>query len=232
MLVGGIVAILLQILHPKVLGGVKAFSTVETDVIGRLRRTAHFISVTTWGSRHAVTAALAGFHAVHRRIEGTLDDGSTYSGLDPDLLAYVHHAELFGISKAARAFGPHHFDAAVLDAYVADLRPLAIDLGAHAVAGDTRELEGAVEAARPLLRCSANTLEMLEFLRRGVSRRPHEILAYDVVFDAAVSLLPAWAAAELGIEHRRGVDRALVDPAAHGTFAALRWLMGSSATAD
>src|SRR5262245_36948801 len=51
MMVGGVAALLLQMLHPKVLAGVWDHSHFRNDMHGRLRRTARFIALTTYGSR-------------------------------------------------------------------------------------------------------------------------------------------------------------------------------------
>ncbi|HEX2941367.1 MAG TPA: oxygenase MpaB family protein, partial [Rhodopila sp.] len=47
MMVGGISALLMQMLHPSVLAGVWDHSSFRSDMQGRLRRTARFIAVTT-----------------------------------------------------------------------------------------------------------------------------------------------------------------------------------------
>ncbi len=59
MMVGGVAALLTQMLHPAALGGVWDHSDVVEDQIGRLRRTARFIAVTTYGEREAALAAIA-----------------------------------------------------------------------------------------------------------------------------------------------------------------------------
>ncbi len=59
MMAGGIAALLLQMLHPQALGGVWDHSDVHEDMLGRLRRTARFIAVTTYGERDAAEAAIA-----------------------------------------------------------------------------------------------------------------------------------------------------------------------------
>ncbi|OJH82637.1 hypothetical protein ASJ78_04071 [Serratia marcescens] len=49
MLCGGVSALLLQMLHPLALAGVWDHSNFRDDMIGRLRRTSQFVSVTTFG---------------------------------------------------------------------------------------------------------------------------------------------------------------------------------------
>jgi uncharacterized protein (DUF2236 family) len=47
MMIGGVAALLLQMLHPAVLAGVWDHSRFRDDMLGRLRRTARFIALTT-----------------------------------------------------------------------------------------------------------------------------------------------------------------------------------------
>ena len=51
MMVGGVAGLLLQMLHPAVLAGVWDHSNFRNDMHGRLRRTARFIALTTYGGR-------------------------------------------------------------------------------------------------------------------------------------------------------------------------------------
>jgi len=51
MMVGGIAALYLQMLHPGALAGVWDHSDFRKDMLGRLKRTARFIAGTTYGDR-------------------------------------------------------------------------------------------------------------------------------------------------------------------------------------
>src|SRR5258708_4562091 len=51
MMGGGVAALLLQMLHPAVLAGVWDHSNFRHDMLCRLRRTARFIALTSYGSR-------------------------------------------------------------------------------------------------------------------------------------------------------------------------------------
>jgi hypothetical protein len=64
MMVGGIAALLLQMLHPGVLSGVWDHSNFRGDMLGRLRRTARFISITTYAGRKDAEAAIAKVRAI------------------------------------------------------------------------------------------------------------------------------------------------------------------------
>lgn len=76
MMVGGICALLLQMLHPAVLAGVWDHSNFRTDMIGRLRRTGRFIALTTYGDRELANAAVARVRAVHENVSGTWQTAS------------------------------------------------------------------------------------------------------------------------------------------------------------
>ena len=58
MMVGGIRGLLLQMLHPHALQGVLDFSNFRSDMHGRLSRTAHFITDTTFAHRDVANAAI------------------------------------------------------------------------------------------------------------------------------------------------------------------------------
>ena len=83
MLVGGIAALLLQMLHPAVLAGVWDHSNFQTDLHGRLRRTARFIALTTYGGRAEAETAIARVRRIHESVQGLLANGTAYSANDP-----------------------------------------------------------------------------------------------------------------------------------------------------
>src|SRR3546814_3700279 len=82
MMIGGVSALLLQMLHPGVLAGVWDHSNFRSDMLGRLRRTAQFISGTTYGSREQALALISRVKAIHDHVHGQLPDGTPYSAQD------------------------------------------------------------------------------------------------------------------------------------------------------
>src|SRR3546814_10469778 len=76
MMIGGVSALLLQMLHPGVLAGVWDHSNFRSDMLGRLRRTAQFISGTTYGSREQALALISRVKAIHDHVHGQLPDRS------------------------------------------------------------------------------------------------------------------------------------------------------------
>ena len=93
MMVGGVAALMLQMLHPRVLAGVWDHSGFRNDMNARLRGTARFIAQTTFETRATAEAQIARVRHIHDKVSGTLPDGTPYSANDPRLLAWVHVAE-------------------------------------------------------------------------------------------------------------------------------------------
>jgi uncharacterized protein (DUF2236 family) len=125
-MVGGVAALLLQMLHPAVLAGVWDHS----DMVGRLRGTARFIAVSTYGNRTDAAAAIARVREVHGRFAGTLLDGTPYRADDPDLLAWVHVTEAWSFLAAWQKYGDGRLSMAEENCYFADFATLGRALGA------------------------------------------------------------------------------------------------------
>jgi uncharacterized protein (DUF2236 family) len=89
MMVGGMSALLLQMLHPHALQGVLDHSNFREDMHGRLRRTARFIAVTTFGHRDEAMKAIARVNRIHARSKARFPmasrygDESAHAGLGP-----------------------------------------------------------------------------------------------------------------------------------------------------
>lgn len=121
MLVGGLRALMIQALHPVAMAAVAQHSGFVDDAWGRLRRTAEYITDTTFGDTATAEAAAARVRSVHDRITGTDPfTGRTYSAHDPDLLLWVHNVEVHSFLYGYRRFvgGISTEDA---DRYVAEM---------------------------------------------------------------------------------------------------------------
>lgn len=193
MMVGGMSALLLQMLHPAVLGGVWDHSNFREDMLGRLRRTARFISLTTYASREEAEAAMARVRTVHAQVSGTLPDGTNYSADDPQLLAWVHVSEALSFLNARIRYaepGMPHVDQ---DRYFEEMSGIALALGADPVPRSRAAAEQLVERMRPQLLCDARTREVATIV---LKQRPDNLAmaaAQRVIGQAAVDLLPDWA---------------------------------------
>ena len=68
MLIGGISALMIQMLHPLALAGVWEHSNFRHDMLGRLRRTGQFIAGTTFASRADAERLIARVRSIHDRV--------------------------------------------------------------------------------------------------------------------------------------------------------------------
>jgi uncharacterized protein (DUF2236 family) len=193
MMVGGVAALLLQMLHPAVLAGVWDHSAFRRDMLGRLRRTARFIAVTTYGARGEAEAAIDRVRAIHAQVSGTLADGSAYRADDPALLAWVHVSEITSFLAAWRRYGEPRMRAADQDRYIAEMARIARPLGADPIPASRAEAERLIASVRPTLRTDPRTREVVRLLLRQRPPRLALMPFQAVTFQAAIDLLPGWA---------------------------------------
>src|SRR4051794_18595947 len=151
MMVGGVSALLLQMLHPAVLAGVWDHSNFREDMLGRLRRTARFIAVTSYGGRDEAEAAIARVRSIHHQVSGTLPDGTPYLADDPALLAWVHVTEASSFLAAWVRYGEPGMPAADQDRYFAEVAQIAEALGADPVPRSRAEAAALIASMRPAL---------------------------------------------------------------------------------
>jgi len=199
MMVGGVAALLLQMLHPAVLAGVWDHSTFRGDMLGRLRRTARFIAVTTYGSAAEAQESIDKVRDVHTRVKGVLPSGTPYAADDPHLLAWVHVTEAVSFLDAWIRYAEPHMTLADQDRYFADFARIAEALGTVDVPRSRAEADALIARVRPELVVDARTREVA----RMVLDQPAPNLAVAPVqaltFGAAVDLLPPWARAMHGL---------------------------------
>lgn len=222
MMVGGVTALLLQMLHPAALAGIWDHSNFRTDMLGRLRRTARFISETTFADRAIAEAAIARVRDVHARVSGTLKDGETYTANDPHLLAWVHVAEATCFLDAWRRYGEPQMSRADQDRYFAEFAAIARALGADPVPETRAGAEALIQTYRPELRSDERTREVARLILNRPAPSLRSAPVQEMVMQAAVDLLPDWAKEQHALSGPK-----LTKPAVRGsTFllaSSLRW---------
>jgi uncharacterized protein (DUF2236 family) len=218
MLIGGLAALLFQMLHPLAMAG------VAQHPLGRLERTAMFLGATTFGSRAEAEAAIARVRRVHDSVVGLASDGRPYAAGDPDLLTWVHAAEVHSFLTAALVYGPRPLTRADQDRYVDEMSRVAYALGAVDVPRSTDELAAYFAAVRPELRLTPEAKVARNFVLRGVGRWPHELTTYGLLIAAAQGCLPTWARRQLHLAALPAGDTLAVRPAARMLSTALRWV--------
>lgn len=226
MMVGGIRGLLIQMLHPHALQGVLDFSDFRSDMHGRLRRTARFIAVTTFGHRDDAKDAIERVNRIHDKVSGTLPDGETYSARDPRTLAFVHVAEATSFLSAYLRYARPSMPHAEQDEYFRQFATIAHALGADPVPETQREAEALMREMRGELKGSAQAREVARLV---LSQRPEgaPIAVQQALGTAAVDLLPPFARALLGLE-APGLRAVPARIATLGAARTLRWAFRQS----
>lgn len=222
MMVGGIAALLLQMLHPAVLAGVWDHSRFREDMHGRLRRTARFIAVTTYGGREEAEAAIARVRRIHERVTGTLPDGTPYAASDPALLAWVHVTETMCFLAGWRRYAEPGMSRADQDRYVAEMAVIGRALGAAPVPGDVAQAERLIARYRPQLRADRRTRTVRDLVLRAADADPLTAGVQALGNQAAIDLLPWWARRLHGLPNPL-LARPLVRAGTLGVATTLRW---------
>jgi uncharacterized protein (DUF2236 family) len=222
MLVGGLRALLLQMLHPLAMAGVADHSDYRRHPDQRLARTALFVATTTYGTTAEAEASIAMVKRVHQRVVGTAPDGRPYAAGDPHLVAWVHHAEVDSFLRAYQRYGSEPLSPADADRYVAEMAVICERLGGEPPARSVAELRSYFRSVQPELRAGSQAHDAARWLMvppLPLAARP----AYAVIASAAIGLLPGWAQRELWLPLLPGIDPVVVQPAARVLLRTLSW---------
>jgi uncharacterized protein (DUF2236 family) len=221
MLVGGIRALLLQMLHPLALAGVWEHSNFREDMLGRLRRTGQFVSGTTYGSTRDADWLIEKVRTIHLQVTGSVD-GQPYAASDPALLTWVHVAEVSSFLAAHLRYRDPHLSVQAQDRYYAEIALVAERLGARDVPRSRAAVERYLQAMRPALRCDQRTREVARLLRAAPAPSRLARPVGQMMLSAGIGLLPPWAAQMLGLEQGT-LERGLVNAGMGAITPVLRW---------
>lgn len=222
MMAGGIAALLLQMLHPAALAGIWDHSNFRQDRSGRLRRTAQFIAGTTYGSTAEAERLIARVRAVHGRVSGVLSDGTPYSANDPELLRWVHVAEVSCFLAAYRRYRAPLLSARDQDRYYEEMAIIGERVGACDIPQSRKAVTDYLFAMRPHLRCDKRTRDVTAVLLQpspGFLAAPFSHAA----IDGAIDLLPGWAQRMHGFN--LGPRRHLARAGLSGIGMLIRWAL-------
>jgi len=224
MFVGGLRALLLQVMHPLAMAGVADHSNYRSDPIGRLWRTSSYVGVTTFGTTADSRRAVATVKRVHEQVVGTAPDGRLYAANDPHLLVWVHHTLVDSFLRSYRRYGSQPLTDVDADRYVAEMAVLADEFGAEPAARSVADLRAWFRAERPQLRAGAQARDAARFLMLPplpIISRP----AYGVIASAAVGLLPRSVRRQLWLPTVPAADPLVVRPATRTLMRTLDWVM-------
>ncbi|MET8229922.1 oxygenase MpaB family protein [Micromonospora sp. NPDC005298] len=207
LIVAGLRSLYLQALHPRAMAGVAQNSDYRTDAWGRLVRTATFVGTTVYGTTAEAETAGARLRRLHARLRATDPrTGEEFRIDDPDLLLWVHVAEVESFLDTARRAGLSLTDDEVDRYYTEQRRSAAlVGLDPTTVPGTAAEVDAYYRAVRPQLRMTREAAETALFLtapplpwklslpaRLGLTLGPPR-WAYLGIAGTALGLLPAWA---------------------------------------
>ena len=193
MMVGGIAALLTQMLHPKALAGVWDHSDVASDQLGRLRRTARFIARTTYAHRDDAHAAIARVKSIHEQVSGELPDGRPYRATDPRLLAWVHVAGATNFLDAWRRYAEPRMSMADQDRYFAESGEVARMLDADPVPRTRAEAERLIAEFKNELHSDSRTSAFRDLVLNAPAPSLAEAPVQALLMNAAVDLMPKFA---------------------------------------
>ena len=225
MMVGGIAALLTQMLHPKALAGVWDHSDVGSDMLGRLRRTARFIATTTYAHRESALQSIAKVKTIHEQVSGRLPDGIPYEATDPWLLAWVHVAGAVNFLDSWRRYGEPRMSRADQDRYFAQSGEIARLLDADPVPRTRAEAERLIRDVRAELRVDERTRAFRDLVLNAPVKSAAKAPVHRLLMNAAVDLMPEFA------RRMHGLPRPFVPPvirgATYGIASTLRWAFAS-----
>jgi uncharacterized protein (DUF2236 family) len=196
---GGIAALLMQTLHPLAMAGVAGHSGYRSDPWGRLKRTSDYIAITTYATIPDAEALIDRVRARHDQVRGKDYRGLPYRASDPNLLTWVHAAEIQAFLWAYQAYARAPLSAAQADLYVEQAGLPAAKLGVPDPPCSVAELTALIESMRSQLEMSPEARDTVDFLLRtppvtGAARPGYQMLA-----NGAVAILPDWVREMLNI---------------------------------
>ncbi|MFL5998457.1 MAG: oxygenase MpaB family protein [Streptomyces sp.] len=198
MWVAGIRALYLQALHPRALRGVMQNSDFRREAWGRLMRTANFVGTTTYGTTEAAEKAGARVRKIHSML-GATDPvtGERYGVDEPELLLWVHCAEIDSYLQVARRSGFRLTDEQA-DRYIAEHRISArlVGLDPDAVPASQAEMAAYFEKVLPELAATPEAREVDDFLLRPPTHPllvPAREVLWRRVAQLAFAALPPYA---------------------------------------
>lgn len=230
MMIGGVSALLMQMLHPAALAGIWDHSNFRHDMSGRLRRTSVFIAQTTYGARDAAEAAIARVRRIHEGVRGLTATGEPYHANDPALLAFVHVAEASGFLRAFVRYRDPRMSRATQDRYYAEIAEIGHRLGAVDLPVTAPAVEAYLRRSRTALRADARSREAARLLLDQPPPSPALMPFQAITMQAAIDLMPDWARAMHGLPMPLA-RRPLVRAGALGLAETLRWAFARPATA-
>lgn len=191
MMVGGLSSLVVQSLHPRALSAVWDHSDFRGKLKERLGRTAYFVAATTYGSNTMAHGAIQRVNAIHANIRGTDVDGNPYVANEPDLIRWVHLAEVSSFLSAYQHLSANPLGRLACDQYIQEMVRIGQMLGATDLPMTWEATRDALAGYRGQLRFDARAKEILAV----VQNYPIDWLDrpfMQLVLKAAFDVMPPW----------------------------------------
>lgn len=202
---GGVAAILLQALNPQMMRLFEETSGFATDMDGRAERTGRYIDTTIFGDKAHADAAGTSVRRMHNHACWTdPQTGVELRADNHDWLVWTHNTVVWGVLRAADAFGPA-LSIAAQDTFVAEQHKAAelVGIDPAVLSGTRAELDAYMEAQKSWMALTLPAAEISRGLRKpNLKGNVVKVWAGIVIQDGILSLLPDWARTLYGIEGR------------------------------
>jgi uncharacterized protein (DUF2236 family) len=228
-MIAGMGAIIMEILHPSVMAGVQDLSSYQEQPLRRGRTTFGYVITTTFANTDAATRLINAVKRMHGQVNGHRPDGIPYRALDPELIGWVHTCIPWAVMEAYQRFrGPLTVEER--DRYLREQAVIGRMGGAGEIPETVADLEAYLEMMRPKLGVNHQTLQFFEFLMTmpfgmpmpGPLSRP----AHRFQIEAGMSLMPDWARKLTGFDTGE-LTRRLAHDQVLAAYARLsRWAVG------
>ncbi|NHN54410.1 DUF2236 domain-containing protein [Calidifontibacter sp. DB0510] len=165
---------------------------------GVAQKISGFISTTTFGTIEAAERTMTRVRRVHDRIGGVAGE-RTYRAGDPDLLTWVHIAEISSFLDSYQRFAPSPLSPAEADLYVAQTARAAQGIGVPDPPRSVAALDERLTAYRPVLEAGPDARDVRDFLRNPSQLNSVGVAGYSLLYRGAIATLPPYAARLLGL---------------------------------
>jgi len=219
--IGGIRALLIQAAHPEVAAGVANHSTYRDDPLGRLSRTASYVTATAFGAMPEVEKSIKMVSSAHRPVIGTSSRGEKYSAGNPEMAAWVHNALIDSFLVSYQNFGPFVLEEEEADSYVYEQTNLGNLMKASPLPENAASLSCWL-SENPKVGSSKEGAEAVSFLKKPPLPFFTRI-AYKILFNAAVVTMPIELREAIGVNPKKGAKTA-----GNLLTKVLRYALGSS----
>jgi uncharacterized protein (DUF2236 family) len=164
--IGVATAVMLQMIHPRVVRMIDQASNVRQDPAGRAAATGQYGITITFGDKATAERAGEVLRRIHSHRQATDPiTGETYTPNEPDLLMWVHCTLVWAVLAACQRFGPE-FTELEQDRFVDEQRISArlVGIDPETAPRSVAELEVYMQGMRPYLGYVTSTRFMREMM--------------------------------------------------------------------